>query len=113
MVIKKRMGKKEIVIDYSKTTSNLADGKEAANNVKSKREDDVNESKDERDKIDKEVGNESEDSTDELAEAAAEGDVDDDAEQDLDVRHDGEQDAECGDDDLEIIKLEKDSGKLY
>ena len=103
MVIKKRMGKKEIVIDYSKTTSNLADGKEAANNVKAKGKDDVNESKDERDKVDKEISNESEDSADETAEAVTESYCDDDIEEDLDICYDFKDDGKDTSDENEDV----------
>ena len=114
MVIKKRIGKKEIVIDYSKTTSNLADGKEAANNVKAKGKNDVNESKDERDKVDKEISNESEDSADETAEAVTESYCDDDIEEDLDICYDFKDDGkDTSDEDEDIGNELSNNGNGY
>ena len=79
----------------------LADSKELANNIQTKRENNTRKAKNKRHKLNQKAINNSNDSTDQLAQAAAKGDVDNDTEQNLDIRDHGEQDAKSGDDDLE------------
>ena len=79
----------------------LADSKELANNIQTKRENNTRKAKNKRHKLNQKAINNGNHSTDQLAQAAAQCDIDNDTEQNLDIRNHGKQDTESGDNDLE------------